>query len=63
MLFLGIISWKVASLFSGGGGVVFLDGGLHVKWECAPWRDIGFDGGGGISPLATDVAADRRINF
>ena len=40
VLFLGIISWKGASLFSGGGGeggFVFQMGGFIFNWGCAPW--------------------------
>ena len=40
MLFLGIISWKGASHFNGGGGgALFLSGGVD------PMGGIGFDGG------------------
>ena len=47
MLFLGIISWKGASLFSGGGGwVVFKVGGFIFKGGGAPHGEgISFDGG------------------
>ena len=38
MLFLGIFSWKGASLFSE--GVCFSDGGFFSKWE-----GFDFDGG------------------
>ena len=45
VLFLGIISWKGASYFNGGG--CFSDGGgdLIFKWRGAPWGGIGFDDG------------------
>ena len=36
MLFLGIISWKVASRFNGGGGGCFSDGSFTFKLEGAP---------------------------
>ena len=46
MLFLGIISRKVASLFSGG-EVVFRLGTSFLSGGCAPWGGgIGFDEGG-----------------
>ena len=49
VLFLGMITWKGASRFSGGGG----RGGLAFRWGSflfrlkggAPMGDIGFDGG------------------
>ena len=62
MLFLGIVSWKGASCFNGGGGgVVFqIEGGFIFKWGGAPhgWS-ISFDGGvfkkkcrmGGVPPM------------
>ena len=46
MVFLGIISWKDASRFNGGGeeGVVF-QMGFIFKWKVTSWAGIGFDGG------------------
>ena len=47
MLFLGIISWKGASHFSGVGEGCFSDGGasfLSGGW--VPWGGISFDGVG-----------------
>ena len=47
MLFLGIISWKSASGFSG--GVCFADGGLYFQVGERPIEGgIGFDGGWGV---------------
>ena len=49
VLFLGIILWKGASRFNGGGrgvGVAFQMGrGFTFKWEVCPMGGIGFDGG------------------
>ena len=42
MLFLGIISWKVASRFNGGVG---WGGGFVLKWEVRPMGGVGFDRG------------------
>ena len=47
VLFLGIISWKGASRFDGG-GLFFRCGDFTFKWGCAPWGGISFDGGGGL---------------
>ena len=46
MLFLGVISWKGALRFNGGGGgVAFQMGGFIFKWGgCTSWGRIGFDG-------------------
>ena len=52
-VFLGIIFWKEASLFSvcvcvGGGGLFFRWRGLHFKMAGGtPWGSIGFGGDGG----------------
>ena len=42
VLFLGIISWKGASLFSGGGGVILQMGSFI--WGVCPMGGISFDG-------------------
>ena len=47
MLFLGIISWKGASRFNGGGELVLqMGGGFIFRWEMHPMEGISFDGGG-----------------
>ena len=46
VLFLGIISWKGASLFNGGeGGVFFRWGSFIFRWGVHPMGGIGFDWG------------------
>ena len=44
--FVGIISWKGASRFNGGGGLFFRWRGSFLSGGCAPWGAISFDGGG-----------------
>ena len=44
VFFLGVISWKGASLFSGGGGVVFQLGGASFLSGGCPMGGISFDG-------------------
>ena len=46
VLFLGIISWKGASLFNGGGGGCFLDGGASfLDGGYTPWGALVLIGG------------------